>query len=92
MFNTNCFATFLSLTFFGIYLFLVIDKELNYDHLALGLREALQNDKSALDADRLQKYTGILAYSFNCQALIVHLEMFLHVNHVGTCSLLIFGN
>ncbi|XP_052195996.1 uncharacterized protein LOC127803638 [Diospyros lotus] len=34
------------------------DKELNYDHLALGLREALQNDKSALDADRLQKYTG----------------------------------
>uniref|UniRef100_A0A1D1Y157 Queuosine 5'-phosphate N-glycosylase/hydrolase n=1 Tax=Anthurium amnicola TaxID=1678845 RepID=A0A1D1Y157_9ARAE len=34
------------------------DKDLNYDHLALGLREALQNDSSALDADRLQNYTG----------------------------------
>lgn len=35
------------------------DKDLNYDHLASGLRDALQNDKSAFDADRLQKYTGI---------------------------------
>ncbi|PKU59468.1 queuosine salvage protein [Dendrobium catenatum] len=34
------------------------DKDLSYDHLALGLKEALQNDKSALDADRLQSYTG----------------------------------
>ncbi|KAI9165480.1 hypothetical protein LWI28_014857 [Acer negundo] len=34
------------------------DKELNYDHLASGLKAALQNDKSAFDADRLQKYTG----------------------------------
>ncbi|KAH9663915.1 Queuosine salvage protein [Citrus sinensis] len=34
------------------------DKDLNYDHLALGLKAALQNDKSAFDADRLQKYTG----------------------------------
>ncbi|KAH9663918.1 Queuosine salvage protein [Citrus sinensis] len=33
------------------------DKDLNYDHLALGLKAALQNDKSAFDADRLQKYT-----------------------------------
>ncbi|CAA6662979.1 unnamed protein product [Spirodela intermedia] len=33
------------------------DKDLNYDHLALGLRDALWNDGSALDADRLQKYT-----------------------------------
>lgn len=37
-----------------------IDEDLNYDHLALGLKIALQNDKSAFDADRLQKYTGIL--------------------------------
>ncbi|KAL0343508.1 UNVERIFIED_CONTAM: Queuosine salvage protein [Sesamum angustifolium] len=34
------------------------DKEMTYDHLAAGLKEALQNDKSAFDADRLQKYTG----------------------------------
>ncbi|XP_047959288.1 queuosine salvage protein-like [Salvia hispanica] len=35
------------------------DDELNYDHLAVGLKEALQNDSSAFDADRLQKYTGL---------------------------------
>ncbi|KAG8384288.1 hypothetical protein BUALT_Bualt04G0102800 [Buddleja alternifolia] len=35
------------------------DKEMSYDHLAAGLKEALQNDKSAFDADRLQKYTGL---------------------------------
>ncbi|XP_073293854.1 uncharacterized protein [Primulina huaijiensis] len=34
------------------------DKELTYDHLAAGLKEALRNNKSAFDADRLQKYTG----------------------------------
>ncbi|MED6128669.1 hypothetical protein PIB30_100132 [Stylosanthes scabra] len=34
------------------------DKDLNYDDLASGLKAALQNDKSAFDADRLQKYTG----------------------------------
>lgn len=34
------------------------DKDLSYDHLALGLKEALQNDKSVFDADRLQKITG----------------------------------
>lgn len=34
------------------------DKDLNYDDLALGLKKAIQMDKSALDADRLQKYTG----------------------------------
>ncbi|KAK3416532.1 hypothetical protein EUGRSUZ_H02297 [Eucalyptus grandis] len=34
------------------------DKDLSYDHLALGLKEALEKDKSAFDADRLQKYTG----------------------------------
>ncbi|KAJ0097011.1 hypothetical protein Patl1_28544 [Pistacia atlantica] len=33
-------------------------KDLNYDHLASGLKAALQNDKSAFDADRLQKYNG----------------------------------
>ncbi|KAL9229829.1 hypothetical protein vseg_005255 [Gypsophila vaccaria] len=35
------------------------DEDLNYDHLALGLKRALEHDKSALDADRLQKYTGL---------------------------------
>ncbi|XVF15442.1 hypothetical protein REPUB_Repub09cG0153700 [Reevesia pubescens] len=39
------------------------DKDLNYDHLAMGLKEALLNDKSAFDADRLQKYTGNSASS-----------------------------
>ncbi|XP_027075212.1 uncharacterized protein [Coffea arabica] len=34
------------------------DKEMSYEHLASGLKEALQNDKTAFDADRLQKYTG----------------------------------
>ncbi|XP_014519503.2 queuosine salvage protein [Vigna radiata var. radiata] len=34
------------------------DKDLNYDDLASGLKAALQNDKSAFDADRLQNYTG----------------------------------
>ncbi|PKA59888.1 hypothetical protein AXF42_Ash015946 [Apostasia shenzhenica] len=34
------------------------DKDLFYDHLAFGLKQALENDKSALDADRLQRYTG----------------------------------
>ncbi|KAG6666088.1 queuosine salvage protein-like [Carya illinoinensis] len=35
------------------------DKDLSYDHLASGLKAALQNEKSAFDADRLQKYTGL---------------------------------
>jgi len=39
---------------------LLTDKDLNYDDLASGLKAALQNDKSAFDADRLQKYTGNL--------------------------------
>ncbi|KAL2531792.1 Queuosine salvage protein [Abeliophyllum distichum] len=34
------------------------DKDLSYDHLASGLKEALQNDKSAFDADKLQMYSG----------------------------------
>lgn len=41
-----------------------LDKDLHYDHLAMGLKEALENDKSALDADRLQKYTGRLDAQF----------------------------
>lgn len=38
---------------------MMADKDLSYDHLAAGLKAALENDKSAFDADRLQKYTGI---------------------------------
>ncbi|KAM0937770.1 putative queuosine salvage protein family [Dioscorea sansibarensis] len=34
------------------------DKDLDYNHLATELKAALLNDKSALDADRLQSYTG----------------------------------
>ncbi|EPS61718.1 hypothetical protein M569_13076 [Genlisea aurea] len=34
------------------------DEELSYEHLAKGLKETLLSDKSAFDADRLQKYTG----------------------------------
>ncbi|KAK1433138.1 hypothetical protein QVD17_10044 [Tagetes erecta] len=34
------------------------DKELNYDDLASGLKEALENDQTVFDAHRLQKYTG----------------------------------
>lgn len=47
------------LTSFAL-LLIPIDKELNYDHLASGLKAVLQNDQSAFDADRLQKYTGII--------------------------------
>lgn len=47
-----------SLTRNIIYLLIMADNEMNYDHLAAGLKEALENDKSAFDADRLQKYTG----------------------------------
>ncbi|RLM85249.1 UPF0553 protein-like [Panicum miliaceum] len=34
------------------------DKDLSYDHLASGLKLALEKDKTALDADRLKNYTG----------------------------------
>ncbi|KAM3286121.1 hypothetical protein CQW23_05250 [Capsicum baccatum] len=34
------------------------DEEMSYDHLASGLKATLESDKSAFDADRLQKYTG----------------------------------
>ncbi|KAK3125555.1 hypothetical protein QOZ80_7BG0606500 [Eleusine coracana subsp. coracana] len=34
------------------------DKDLSYDHLASGLKLALEKDKTALDASRLQNYTG----------------------------------
>jgi hypothetical protein len=38
------------------------DKHLSYDHLASGLKLALEKDKTALDADRLQNYTGNLFF------------------------------
>ncbi|KAL9327600.1 hypothetical protein ACSQ67_002603 [Phaseolus vulgaris] len=42
------------------------DKDLNYDDLASGLKAALQNDNSAFDADRLQKYTEeIIFYQYS---------------------------
>lgn len=53
----NVLLTWLPLPLFPCHT-LLIDKELSYDHLASGLKAALQNDKSAFDADRLQKYTG----------------------------------
>ncbi|CAI9111292.1 OLC1v1011480C1 [Oldenlandia corymbosa var. corymbosa] len=34
------------------------DKDMDYDHLASGLKAALEEDKFAFDVDRLQKYTG----------------------------------
>ncbi|GAV58711.1 DUF2419 domain-containing protein, partial [Cephalotus follicularis] len=34
------------------------DKDLHYDHLALGLKAALQNDKCVFEADHLKKLTG----------------------------------
>lgn len=34
------------------------DKDLSYDNLASGLKEAIENDKEVFDADRLQKITG----------------------------------
>ncbi|XP_010548454.1 PREDICTED: UPF0553 protein-like [Tarenaya hassleriana] len=34
------------------------DKDLTYDHLASGLKDALEKDESMFDADRLQQFTG----------------------------------
>lgn len=34
------------------------DEELHYDHLAAGLKAALENDNSVFDADRLKSYSG----------------------------------
>lgn len=48
--------------FFSI---IITDKDLSYDHLASGLKEALKNDKSVFDAARLQKYTGALCFLFH---------------------------
>lgn len=42
--------------------YLMLDKDLNYDNLAAGLKATLENDKSAFDADLLQKYTGNLIF------------------------------
>lgn len=44
---------------FTLYLHLILDEEMSYDHLASGLKVTLESDKSAFDADRLQKYTGM---------------------------------
>lgn len=44
------------------------DDDLDYDHLALGLKEALEKDKSAFDADRLQKFTGLSSRVTQCMA------------------------
>ncbi|KAK3020805.1 hypothetical protein RJ639_047677 [Escallonia herrerae] len=44
------------------------DKDLSYDHLALGLKAALQNDKSVFNVDRLQKYTGQSDWCFSCKS------------------------
>ncbi|KAA8531586.1 hypothetical protein F0562_006295 [Nyssa sinensis] len=48
----------LSLIFLILNFLFIIDEDLSYDCLALGLKAALENDKSVFDADRLQKYTG----------------------------------
>lgn len=60
--NAECFI----FSVYDLQLFLCLldaDKDLTYDHLAAGLKAALENDKSAFDADRLLKYTGNLASS-----------------------------
>lgn len=62
IYSGTLYPLFVSKTYFAsltVILFLsATDKDLSYDHLASGLKAALQNDKSAFDADRLQKYTG----------------------------------
>lgn len=60
--------------------FFLIDKDLNYDHLAKGLKEALLNDNSAFDADRLQKYTGN-SYSSWASDFLVSLKKSLLSKH-----------
>lgn len=46
--------------------------------MALGLKEALQNDKSVFDADRLQKITGNFASPWTW-CLFLYRHIFLHV-------------
>lgn len=51
------------------------DKDLSYDNLALGLKEALQNDKSVFEADRLQNITGKILHPFEIMSfLCIHEE------------------
>lgn len=64
------------------------DDELNYDHLAVGLKEALQNDSSAFNADRLQKYTGIqLINRFPLWLMTQMDDMFIYIS----CSVAFFS-
>lgn len=50
------------------------DKDLSYDHLASGLKLALEKDKTALDADRLKNYTG---------SFFPHLQLVLALNFLA---------
>ncbi|GJY35685.1 ribonuclease H-like domain-containing protein [Tanacetum coccineum] len=48
-------------------------KDLNYDDLASGLKEAPENDPFVFDVDRLQKYTGVqhnIAAVFLCKVFV----------------------
>lgn len=63
--------------------FSIIDKDLSYDHLASGLKEALENDKSAFDADRLQKYTGNLLFSL---IIMPWFGVLLSILSTGACT------
>lgn len=61
------------------------DKDLSYDNLALGLKEALQNDKSVFDADRLQNITGKILHPFEIISFLW--TYFLACIHEENCSL-----
>lgn len=58
---------------------MVTDKDLNYDDLASGLKEALENDQSVFDADRLQKYTGN-----SHESIYISEQMVITLNNVNT--------
>lgn len=58
-----CILTNKLLLMLSSHYFVQADEELIYDHLASGLKASLQKDKYALDANRLQMYTGITLWS-----------------------------
>jgi hypothetical protein len=71
------------------------DKDLTYDHLASGLKLALEKDKTALDADRLKNYTGnffpgVASYevvSLLCWSMVIFPGLSLCWSAIALCRL-----
>jgi hypothetical protein len=53
---------------------MLVDDELQYDHLAAGLAEALKADSTVFDAHRLKKFTGSVSgpFPFFLDKILLH--------------------